>query len=365
MKIGDKVRFLNEVGGGIIKGFQDKNIVLIEDADGFDIPMSSRDVVVIDTDDYNLERSEPEELYNPRKVKTDKKAEQKVKAEEEDDVDVTFVAPAVEVRGGDILNVSLAFVPEDVKMINATKFDAYLVNDSNYYLQYLYMSGENNAWKVRSSGEIAPNMKAWLESFMQSDLNELEHVCIQFMAYKKDKAFELHAAVDVNINIDTVKFYKMHCFGESDFFEEPALLYSVVKDNVPYRQFKVSSEDLKKEMMQKKHIDEQQPARVVSKKSHTKDELPVIDLHIDELLDSTAGMSNAEMLNYQLGKFHEEMEKYAAKHGQHIVFIHGKGNGVLRNAILKELKGRYNHSCHWQDASFQEYGFGATEVVIK
>ena len=39
MKIGDKVRFLSEVGGGIVKGFQGKDIVLVEDTDGFDIPM--------------------------------------------------------------------------------------------------------------------------------------------------------------------------------------------------------------------------------------------------------------------------------------------------------------------------------------
>ena len=35
MKIGDKVRFLSEVGGGVVTGFQGKNIVLVEDADGF------------------------------------------------------------------------------------------------------------------------------------------------------------------------------------------------------------------------------------------------------------------------------------------------------------------------------------------
>ena len=53
MKIGDKVRFLNEIGGGIVKGFRGKDIVLVEDADGFDIPMPMRECVVIDTDDYS------------------------------------------------------------------------------------------------------------------------------------------------------------------------------------------------------------------------------------------------------------------------------------------------------------------------
>ena len=51
MKIGDKVRFLSETGGGVIAGFQGKNIVLVEDEDGFQIPVRSNDVVVVETDD--------------------------------------------------------------------------------------------------------------------------------------------------------------------------------------------------------------------------------------------------------------------------------------------------------------------------
>lgn len=57
MKIGDKVRFLNEIGGGIVTGFRGKDIVLVEDADGFDIPMPIRECVVIDTDDYKYDET--------------------------------------------------------------------------------------------------------------------------------------------------------------------------------------------------------------------------------------------------------------------------------------------------------------------
>lgn len=50
--------------------------------------------------------------------------------------------------------------------------------------------------------------------------------------------------------------------------------------------------------------------------------------------------------------------------GQKIVFIHGKGEGVLRAAIMKELNHRYKgHDV--QDASFREFGFGATQVTIR
>ena len=59
MKIGDKVRFLSEVGGGIVSGFQDKDTVLVRDEDGFDIPMPVRECVVVETDDYNIAKVKP------------------------------------------------------------------------------------------------------------------------------------------------------------------------------------------------------------------------------------------------------------------------------------------------------------------
>jgi len=81
-------------------------------------------------------------------------------------------------------------------------------------------------------------------------------------------------------------------------------------------------------------------------------------------LDSTSGMNNTEMLNVQLDKFRQTMEENKNQKGQKIVFIHGKGEGVLRNAVLSELKSKYKN-CPVQDASFKEYGFGATMVTIK
>ena len=49
------------------------------------------------------------------------------------------------------------------------------------------------------------------------------------------------------------------------------------------------------------------------------------------------------------------MDANLSKHGQRIVFIHGKGEGKLRQHLLSELKRRYPR-CTAQDASFREYG---------
>lgn len=51
------------------------------------------------------------------------------------------------------------------------------------------------------------------------------------------------------------------------------------------------------------------------------------------------------------------MNAHLNRKGQKIVFIHGKGEGVLRRALINDLTYRYK-KCTYQDASFQEYGYG-------
>ena len=72
-----------------------------------------------------------------------------------------------------------------------------------------------------------------------------------------------------------------------------------------------------------------------------KSEIVEIDLHAHELLDTTAGMSNSEILNYQLDVFPQDIGRIQEQEGTEIVFIHGKGDGVLRKSILQELKYKY------------------------
>lgn len=374
MKIGDKVRFLSEVGGGVVTGFQEKDIVLVEDADGFDIPMPVRECVVIETDDYNVPtpaaRAAKKRMENQSAARTDAatteasssalgsgwKAEHPVKPQ-------VSVYRQPEVKGGDVLNVYLAFVPEDIKAVSTTPFEAYLVNDSNYYMYYTYLSAEGKSWTTRSHGLLEPNTKFLLEEFEKSELNDREHVAVQLVAFKDNRAFAMKPAVNVEIRIDTVKFYKLHTFRQTDFFETPALMCDVVKNDLPAKQVYVSAEDLQDALMKKKTVEHPSAPRTIVKRGG-KNEIIEVDLHIGELLDDTHGMSNREMLNYQLDKFREVMEQYKNKREQRIVFIHGKGDGVLRKALLDEMKRKYS-ACKTQDASFQEYGFGATMVTIK
>lgn len=347
MKIGDKVRFLNETGGGVVSGFVSKDIVNVRDEDGFDIPMPVRECVVIDTSDYN--------------IKIEPKKEDRPKTEEVEQP-VVEKRPLSETREGEKLNVYVAYVPMDVKSMTTTSFEAYLVNDSNYYLYYTYSSGENKNWILRSHGVVEPNVKLFLEEFGKDMLNEMERIKVQFVAFKT-KPYVGKPAVSVEQRIDAVKFYKLHSFVETDFFDTPAMLYDIVRDDVPARTRLVSVEELADSMRAKMKDDVRVISQPIVKKKHI-DSILEVDLHIDQLLDTAAGMSNSDMLKYQLETFNKVMQEHLNKKNQKIVFIHGKGDGVLRKAILDELKRKYKN-CLSQDASFREYGFGATMVTIK
>ena len=364
MKIGDKVRFLFETGGGIVKGFQGKDIVLVEDENGFSIPMLIRECVAIDTNEYNFEKktvvTKKEEPKKPSKS-----AAASIRKEEGEEFEPQVTYRPMERREGEKLNVALAFVPVDIKQISTTIFEAYIVNDSNYYVSYLYASPAAGGMKLRSQGVIGPNTKLFIEEFGREQLNELERVNIQLFAFKQEKNYMKKPAVDVELRIDTVKFYKLHTFNtDSPFFEEPALVYDVVRDDRPVRQVFVEADELKEALL-KKTREDNRPARALQPARKQKaDNTIEVDLHIHELLDNTNGMSNSDMLDYQLDVFRKTMDEYRSKKNQRLVFIHGKGEGVLRNSLLKELKSKYG-SCVSQDASFREYGFGALLVIIK
>ena len=173
--------------------------------------------------------------------------------------------------------------------------------------------------------------------------------------------YEEQNALDFLLKINPVKFYKLHSFIETDYFDEPCMLFDLVEMNEKRQLAEISPDEIREAMLQKA------PEKSVTKrtfKKPAKKEIIEVDLHIQVLLDTTAGMSNADMLNYQMDVFHKTLAENKNRKGQKIVFIHGKGEGVLRKEIEKELKTKYKNY-YFQDASFREYGFGATMVTIR
>lgn len=87
-----------------------------------------------------------------------------------------------------------------------------------------------------------------------------------------------------------------------------------------------------------------------------------VDLHINQLVRYSKRMDNHEMLTLQLDTAKRQLEFAIQKRIQKVVFIHGVGEGVLKEE-LKYLFKRYENISYY-DADYQKYGSGATEVYI-
>ena len=368
MNIGDKVRFLSEVGGGRICGFQGKDIVLVEDEDGFEIPMLRKEVVVVDDNDYDIGKVNT----GTRKVveNTVKLTEKKSTQEDEDlepaDRPLTFTPKAQERKGAEQINLYLSFLPENIKEISSTTFEAYVINDSNYYVQTLILKSSGAAWSALFNAVVEPNSKLFITEIERQELADWERLCIQTLAWKQDKTFMLKPALSTELRLDCTKFYKLHTFQPDEFFRDPCWTVSVVRDDKPIRTAFADAEQIKEALLSATPTKEQKPSESKPKpsKPNAQPEELVVDLHAEELLDNTDGLSSGDILMAQMKEFRKVMDENQKKKGKRIVFIHGKGEGVLRKNILQELKYRYKQ-CTVQDASFREYGFGATLVCIK
>lgn len=396
MNIGDKVRFLNTTGGGKIAGFQGKDLVLVCDDDGFEIPTLRSEIVVVETDNYNLVRKPVPSKERASTSESDGLSHTSIKAalaahaaaanggengapEEEPledesepaDKEITFQPRPLERRGADQVNFYIGFLPVDSRALSQTEFEVYLINDSNLYVRFLLLTQEGEQYSLRHEGLVLPNQKLLLDTIGHADLPQWERLTFQLLAYKTDKPFALKSPMNITLRVDGTKFYKLHSFAASDFFNNPALVRPLVSEDRPAQSVSIAAETVEEALItpevvrQAAERPKQQPARVMDK-SVTLDRNAIVevDLHADVLLDSTRGLTPTDILMMQIKAFHDTMRQYAKDKGRRIVFIHGKGEGVLRATLLKELKNHYRHCTH-QDASFREYGFGATMVTVR
>jgi dsDNA-specific endonuclease/ATPase MutS2 len=87
-----------------------------------------------------------------------------------------------------------------------------------------------------------------------------------------------------------------------------------------------------------------------------------VDLHINQLVKSTKNLSSHDILNLQLDTAKRQLEFAMRQRIQKVVFIHGVGEGVLKEELYYLF--RKYENVRYYDADYQNYGLGATEVYI-
>ncbi|HOZ87395.1 MAG TPA: DUF2027 domain-containing protein [Bacteroidia bacterium] len=327
LRIGDKVRFLNEVGEGIISRIKDKNTVFVEMQDGFEIPFLINQLVPIHTE-LILNRDAENIELNPEAQLSD----------------------------------AVYFVIEPdhdfPSLINDYKI--YLFNASSFNIMYAYSIKDEEYFQTIRHGEVGPYQKVLLRQVKIQFFKEYFYHKIECLLYK-NSFFKAQTPIAEVLHI-TPKTLADSTTIKHEEFKYPVYAFMLRDDFV--QRDKVEAELSLIDIAKLKSIKEFKSASRISKSSreHLKSLEKEVDLHIEELIDKPGGLSNFEILNIQLEKFEKELEEAINKSMKKIIFIHGVGNGRLKQEIISRLK--TTRGVTFQDASYKDFGYGATQVNI-
>jgi len=342
IKTGDKVKFLNDVGGGIVTGFIGKNMVNVENEDGFEIPYPVSQLINVSDPDLN----KPDRVTAPQ-------IEEETEDEEYEEEETGEI-----IEGKDSPDFYFCFVPTDDKNPLAGEIELFLVNDSNFTLLFHYAHFSEGAYETVEYGTVQPNSKKLLESIAENDISDLPEYFFNVIFFK-DEDTEKRQPVSKKFKVNPVKFYKEKSFYSNLFFERNAMIFQITENLLNTEINKLTDDDFRKVVKAK------EPKPVEKKPERHRDgEIIEVDLHIHELLDNPDGLSNKEILDIQMEKVNNEMQSAIQSRAKRIVFIHGVGQGVLKQEVTRLLKSKFPKYT-FQDASFKEYGYGATMVILR
>lgn len=88
-----------------------------------------------------------------------------------------------------------------------------------------------------------------------------------------------------------------------------------------------------------------------------------VDLHLDKLVPDPEFYQSEQALNLQMETFINQLTKARSLQYHAITFIHGVGNGILKEKLRKYLSQQKDLS--YREAQKEKFGYGAIEVLFR
>ena len=322
MNIGDKVRLIHSKEEGIITKFMKNDVVEVEIEEGFKLPVLRRELAVVS-------KSE-DKAFKPQ---------------------TNAIEPVIEKRKNEVKadkGIFLAFVPINDKMLSL-----YVINNTDWDLPFSLTTNTDKSHR----GILGGFLKARSIQNLPTDLalKDFDEWCnFTFQAFYYTPGFFNERSTFIKkMRLRANVFFNQKKIAP--LLQKESYLFQLDAEEIPAA-LVINVDDLKEKMLSAK-IGENSPI-VYEKPS------PTVDLHIEKLANNFQTMSNAQMLELQLRTFETKFENAIASGMDEIIFIHGVGNGVLKQEIQRKLSG--NKNVAWfEDAQKEKFGYGATKIKIK
>lgn len=314
--IGDTVRFLNESGEGRVLRFTSTEHVIVELPDGFEIPYPVSQLVVVKSD---FQRD--------------------------------AIIPAIKMSHEVSEHIKLLLCTE-TQVDTGGHYALFFYNASGFHVVFTYAIELNSHLQFQLSADIGPYQRYHVCTKPQAFFEAVNLHVFQMLCYKKIE-YKMQSPLTFNLSFKASQWQRFIWHAHEDFHKPVSLIWNF---------------DFKSEMYKPKPDTE---AAIVFSTSaplntakqplkHTTQ--PVIDLHF-EALDAPQHITEGfEKFRYQMDVFENELQKAFDLGCKSIIFIHGVGNGRLKSELVNRLQQKLHVSFH--DASYKEYGAGATQVNL-
>jgi len=309
-KLGEFVRFVEERREGYITRIIDDTTIAVTDEEGFEIPVLANQVTRVHG--HSTENDENNKI----------------------DVQV----PAEFISTGIFLAVA-----SDKKAGAVVHF--HIINTSSFQLLLTLNTEKQNKFKGEFSGLIKASSSAELYSASLNELDQWPKIHLQILCYTPNPTM-------ISKPIEYSEKFRAKDFAgskkNSPYIDQPAWLIQLDASE-PLIDPQKLLESFFKPAAEKQVLDN--PGKEV-------------DLHIEKLRDDYQFLNSSEILDIQINHFRKSLDAAIVHKIPSIIFIHGSGNGTLRNEIHKIIS-KHAQVKTFMDAHKERFGYGATEVFFK
>ncbi len=313
LKLGDKVKFVNENMEGIVTSFKTKNLIGVTIEDDFEIPVLESEVVKI--------------AFEEAKPLIHENTKDKLK-------------PKINTNPNGIF---LAY-----KRLGENDVECILHNNETDNLLYAVFELEKNVYTLLKTGKLDREEDLSLNKLNLENYDKWNPLLFQFILaddinMKPSKPLHIEFKTHPKEFHQSLKF----CF----FLQTQAYMFKLNKEinmlNLNALKTKDFTEKAKVEKLD------------LSKKPE-----PVIDLHYDKLLELGYTNQTNDVVGTQMDIFIKTLEAAYVHQMKSMVYVHGIGNQYLKNKIHTFLLKNKRLAKSFQDADPIKFGGGATYIEI-
>jgi hypothetical protein len=319
MEIGDRVRLLHGKEEGIIRRFIDHKTVEVEIEEGFLIPVLKNELVTIDRDETESFRREERSPVRETAVNDE------FVPEEEEEI----------------------FIALEIKN---TLLELWMINHTSHSILFTAHAVMQDQTRGLSYGTLKKFSYSKIDSWNLKDQDRWPLLSLDILPFI-EKGKKPYPVISKRLAVKNSLLIRKKV-------RAPLLNQDSILINLMEKQKAVDPESLKLAF-----FDVKEPAKKNKETTGARLER-LIDLHIEAIVGNTKGLDTEDILKIQHDHFEKNLEKALIDNVEAVTFVHGIGNGTLRNRIHKFLS-QYPHIKYFEDAQKGKFGYGATKVIFK